>query len=496
MKRAIYILLGVAIGIWTYLSPGTLVMILCGIITGSIICRNSLNKAEKKFLGWTFCLALFLSIILSSFNFYLAALLKNDSELIGDGAAYSAHGAYIAEILNQADVETNYTDMIELTWCRGAYYGKLPDYADYRIGFPSYLYGFIYTLLGYSPLMIKFLNALVGIIGCFLIYFWMRDVCGEKQARIALVLTLFWPSRFIWAASGLKEALTFFGFSLALFMFFRLQKNFSLFWTCVILFAVFIKYNFIYILSLLIILILLFKRKKIIGLLSSFIFMKLGYILVYGIRIHFIEPLMITLAISLCTFLSKRKLIALTGCFIILALFLFLRVDKNMLKEQYSIKTTQIIMRQKSQAMDYVRSRYDIYPERFRKVHITELRKVSDGLVITPPELFVSYLIGLSYFFLSPFPWSIDSKMLALGYIQSILVYLLLPFIIIGIIIGLRDHWREVFVYILFIFVISSIYALYLGNIGTIFRHRDLVMSFFIAFSGIGIVEVLKGRTV
>jgi hypothetical protein len=44
--------------------------------------------------------------------------------------------------------------------------------------------------------------------------------------------------------------------------------------------------------------------------------------------------------------------------------------------------------------------------------------------------------------------------------------------------------------------VISSIYALYLGNIGTIFRHRDLVMSFFIAFSGIGIVEVLKGRTV
>jgi hypothetical protein len=110
---------------------------------------------------------------------------------------------------------------------------------------------------------------------------------------------------------------------------------------------------------------------------------------------------------------------------------------------------------------------------------------------ISLKELLISYLIGMSYYFLYPFPWALNSKLQLLGYIQMPLLYLLLPFIIIGIIIGFRYHWRETLLYCLFILLIASIIALASGNGGTLFRHRDMVMPFFMAFAAIGITKVL-----
>jgi len=113
MKKIIYILIGVAIGLWSSLSIGTLFIILFGAIAGFIISNKVSNKQEKKFIGWVYAIAFFLSIVFSSIHFYIAALTKNDSDLIGDASAYSANGAYIAEVLTnkKCNVETNYIDM-------------------------------------------------------------------------------------------------------------------------------------------------------------------------------------------------------------------------------------------------------------------------------------------------------------------------------------------------------------------------------------------------
>src|SRR3990172_6174031 len=99
--------------------------------------------------------------------------------------------------------------------------------------------------------------------------------------------------------------------------------------------------------------------------------------------------------------------------------------------------------------------------------------------IISSKELFISYLIGMGYHFLSPFPWTLNSYGQLFGYIQSLWLYLLLPFIVIGIMIGFRYYWRQTLPYLLLILVIASINSLFIGNMGTLFRHRDMVILFF-----------------
>ncbi len=493
MNKITYILLSIIIALLFFLSKGIIIIILCGIIAGYIICKKGATGDEKIFLKRIYFFAFILGITISSANFYLAAFIKNDSDLIGDAAAYSSHGAYIAEVLTnkRIKVENNYIDMLELYETRSKYGGKLPVYEDYRIGFFAYFYGYIYAIFGYSPLIIKFLNLILGIIGCFLIYFWSCDVFGEKQAKAALLLVLFLPSRFIWSTSGLKDTLVFFSFSLILFIFFKLQREKSLLLSSIVIFTVFIKkdfpfLNYIYIP---IILILFFYRKKLISLLSSFIFMKLAYILVHGIRMHFIEPVTVSLVTSLVTLIKRRKMF-LSVVFIPLVLFIFFKFDKDSLKNYYRSGTIMMIEAQRGQALagEYAMSKYKIYPDRFhdRSVPLDKMQ------VISLKEMFISYLIGMSYHFLSPLPWHLKSMSMMFGYIQSSLINLLLPFIILGILIGFRYHWRETFPYFLFILIIASVNSLFLGNIGTLFRHRDMSMPFFIAFGAIGLTHILK----
>mgnify|MGYP001614473377 CR=1 FL=1 len=506
MNKIVYLLLSIIITLLFFLSKGIVIIILCGIIAGYILSKKAASDNEKIFLKRIYFFAFVLGIIISSANFYLAAFIKNDSDLIGDASAYSSHGAYIAEVLTnkRIKVENNYIDMLELNETRSKYGGKLPVYEDYRIGFFAYFYGYIYALFGYSPLIIKYLNLILGIIGCFLIYFWVRDVFGEKQAKLSLFLTLFLPSRFIWSTSGLKDTLVFFSFSLMLFIFFKLQRTNSLLLSAVIIFAAFINYASVYIyipttfinyastyVYIPIILILFFYRKKIISLFSSFIFMKLAYVLVHSIRIHFIEPVTVSLVASLITLLKRGK-IFLLAVFIPLLLFALFEVDKDSLKNYYRSGAMIMIEAHKGQALagEYAMSKYKIYPQRFydNSISIHDRQSMS----ISFKELFISYLFGMSYHFLSPFPWTLNSKGLIFGYIQSVYVYILLPFIVIGIMIGFRYHWRKTFPYFLLILMIGSMNSLFLGNMGTLFRHRDMVMPFFIAFGAIGLTHIIK----
>src|SRR3989338_1290031 len=491
MSKLVYFLLSIAVALLFSVSTGIIITIIFGIITGYVICKKAKNYEEKNFLRNIYFIVYILGIAIAMVHFYLAAIIKNDSDLIGDASAYSSHGAYIAEVLTnkKVNVEKNYTDMEELYLVRNIYKGKLPPYGIYRMDFMTYLNGFFYAFFGYSPLMIKFLNSILGIIGCFLIYFWIKDTFGEKQAKIALLLILFLPSRLIWSTSGAKDTLVFFAFSLALFLFFKLNKKIGLLWTCAILFAACVKYDFVYIFLAFIIAICLLKRKEIISLLTSFILIKLAFILIHEVRPQFFWPFIIALGIASFVLIKRGKSILIFSM-VVLSLFLHPKIDMNFIKAQYQAITDEVIGTHRGRSQQYyVKSQYKIYPDRFYNKNISIYRSP-----ITLNELFISYLIGMSYHYFSPFPWELSTKNMLIGYIQMPVIYLLLPFITIGIIIGFRHHKRETMAYLFFIFIISSIVAMASGNVGSLFRHRDMVMPFFIAFGAIGLTKIFTMR--
>jgi hypothetical protein len=80
-------------------------------------------------------------------------------------------------------------------------------YAFEDVGVSSYLYvlAFLQALVGTVPYGIHVLNAAAYVIGVVLVYRLVRPVYGGVAALAGLALLLFFPSLFVWSISALKE---------------------------------------------------------------------------------------------------------------------------------------------------------------------------------------------------------------------------------------------------------------------------------------------------
>jgi hypothetical protein len=128
---------------------------------------------------------------------------------------------------------------------------------------------------------------------------------------------------------------------------------------------------------------------------------------------------------------------------------------------------------------------YKTYPEglytkqAFRKGGF--LDKIDAG------SLLYAMVKGLIYFLLLPFPWAMHSKLQVISFPEILLWYALLPFCILGLLMGLRYKLRETFLIGLITAIFTLIYALTEANVGTAFRHRSFVLPFYLIFAAIAI---------
>jgi len=111
---------------------------------------------------------------------------------------------------------------------------------------------------------------------------------------------------------------------------------------------------------------------------------------------------------------------------------------------------------------------------------------------ITWHEVVKAFLKGWYHFLFEPFVWDMKSIPMLMSFPQMILWYLLIMFAIIGIAFGLRYNWKYTSIIITSIFLLSSVIALTSGNIGTLFRHRDMATPFYLIFSAVGIAHFLE----
>lgn len=97
--------------------------------------------------------------------------------------------------------------------------------------------------------------------------------------------------------------------------------------------------------------------------------------------------------------------------------------------------------------------------------------------------------LGLAYFWLSPFPWSIRNLRQSLAIPEVLFFYWLIPIIITGARTALRERFGRAATLLSVVAIVSIAYALVEGNYGTAYRHRAQVLAPLLAVAGIGLAE-------
>jgi hypothetical protein len=109
--------------------------------------------------------------------------------------------------------------------------------------------------------------------------------------------------------------------------------------------------------------------------------------------------------------------------------------------------------------------------------------------------IIAAYFKGLAHVLFSPFPWQITSSNQFFAYPQVVLWYCLLIFSIYGFAISFKNNPVKAAIAFLYLFLGISILALWEGNVGAAFRHRDYFAPIIFIFSSGAITKIYHKTT-
>lgn len=441
------LLLGVFAGALSFLLPDLFLILLVLIVIYACICLRYHSEDEKKFILSVFTLGIALRIVFVILYYYFF-LLRGNMDILGpDGEGYQARGWYISRFLTGNSIYAipgpeqiffDYPSMVEY------YSGQVPDWRLYQVGVFSYLIAFIYAIFGYVPLLIKFINAVLSVSTAMIVYELGKDLFGKAVGKVSMAIVAFLPSIFVFSLTSTRDPLVIFLLTLSIYLLTKYYKT----------------KNFIYL-----------------------IFLLLTVTGIYFIRIIVFKPLILVIVISLSLILKIKvrwKLFLLLGL-ILVTLF---SGYKNELLKYFDLAEIT------NPHIGYINTpgnNYKIFADEY-------YTRTKDIRSISPSELSVAFLKGLFHALFEPLPWKISSKREFFGILQVYLLFVFFPFFILGLILSLRYKLKQTYTSLIYILVFCSILAIGEGNVGTVFRHRDMLMPFFVIFGVAGVYNFL-GKT-
>ena len=382
-----------------------------------------LIKNNNKFLVNLFLVVFLLKILISLLLFNSIFLYKGTG-LLGDTWSYSESGYSMLQMwLNGI----KNIDEITGNMMKITTSGNLGSYDFWN--------AIVYYFTGKSPLSLIFINCLASSLTVIFIYYITKQLYNEKAAQISAILTAFWPSLFAWSIQNLKEPLSIFLITILIWAILQLK----------------IKFRF-YLLFLIILSSIALKELRMV---SFFMF----YIVI--------------LPISLTLFLWKKNKV----------LFMFLIVSIGLI---IAIIINHYFMKFLPQNQSSFSLFEYIYKMRTYRAYGNTA--FLSNLDITNPAIFMFFVpIALSVAWLAPFPWQIGSVSQITAIPEMLLYYALLPAMFLGWGFIMRYKIKEGGVIVLYIFIMMLVLAFIEGNIGTLFRHRAMVLPFMFVLIGIGL---------
>jgi len=283
----------------------------------------------------------------------------------------------------------------------------------------------VYFVTGKSPVSLMFINCSVSSLTIFPIYYITKQFSSRKSAIVAAFLTAFWPSIFMWSIQNLKESLNIFLITILIWAVVQLK----------------IKFRF-YLLFLIALSSIALKELRLVS-----------FLVFYAV----IFP------VSLILFLWKKNRV--------LFIFLLLLAGAGLVVVINSYLNSSLL-----EYINYART-----------VRAFGKTAFLSNLDISNPISFIFFTpIALLVAWLAPFPWQVGSMSQITAMPEMLLYYLLLPAMFFGWRFIMRHKIGEGGIIIVYIFIMMIVLAFIEGNIGTLFRHRAMVLPLMFILIGIG----------
>lgn len=322
--------------------------------------------------------------------------------------------------------------------------GHLASFADvhgWDYQAPLYIYfnALVYTVLGHNLWAIRVINSLLGTLTGILTYFIAKRSYGVRVAKVALVLTTFFPSMILWSTQNLKDTMVVFLVCLIVWAYLKLRDE---------------SFNPLYILLL----------------------------VVCPLALTQVRPAMAIAMVLLpiaAFFLSDGKRfqrgIVMGTSLIILVGFIFRYLGYGFLGSQYIQVFTDLGTLQ--------------HFRRFRAVGGSAFGGQAD--LSTIPGLLRSLPESLTAFLLRPWPWEVRSFWGTATIPEMIGWYILFPCLLIGLVYAIRTRWRRDFILWGYVVFGTLAAAPQYGNLGTAYRHRVQLLPFYLTFAALGMMRCL-----
>jgi len=306
-----------------------------------------------------------------------------------------------------------------------------------------YMVAAIYKISGRNMLAVQYVNCVLGAATAPLAYLMAMEIFPNKKvARVAAVLTAFFPSLIIWSCQGLKDGPIVFLLALSMLAILKLGARFSL------------KY-------------------------------------------------LVALAIALCCLLTLRfyvfYIVALAGA----AAFILgrQRLTAQSFARQLIVISFVTMTLAYFGVSHYATEQLEVYgsADQLQRMRADAAQSAESGYgrdvdVSTTSGALSAVPLGLTYLLLAPFPWQFGSLRQMLTLPEMIVWWFAIPLLALGGWFTVKHRIREIAPIVIFTSLLTLTYSIVQGNVGTAYRQRAQLLVFYFFFVAVGYVLIKEKR--
>src|SRR5690349_16459999 len=304
-----------------------------------------------------------------------------------------------------------------------------------------YLVAGIYYVVGRSLLAVQLVNASIGAATGIVVYNTAMVLFSNKRvAKLAALLVTFFPSLILWSSKALNDGLIILALAISILATLRLMEKITFGWVCVIT------------VSLLTLLSLRF-----------YIF----YMMTAAVAGSFFMGMK---TLSAQGFIQRFLAVAAIG--MAFTWFGVLQYAGNQFDRFANLKQIQASrMDQASAGSGFAKD--------------VDIGTTEGALAIIP--------LGTVYLLLAPFPWQFQTLRQSITLPEMVVWWFSFPLLVLGLWYSIKHRLRQVSPIVIFTTMLTLVYSIFQGNVGTAYRQRSQLLVFYFIFVAVGAI-IMKER--
>ena len=304
-----------------------------------------------------------------------------------------------------------------------------------------YLVAGIYEVVGRNLLAVQLVNASIGAATGIVVYYTAMSLFNNvRVAKLAALLVTFFPSLILWSSQALKDGLIILALAVSILATLRLMEKITFEWVLVII-------------------------------VSLLTLLSLRFYIFY----------MMTAAVAGSFFLGMKTLsaqgfiqrfVAVTAIGLAFTWFGVLNYAGTQFDRFANLKQIQMSRQDQSEAGSGFGKDVDI--------------TTTEGALTVIP-------LGTVYLLFAPFPWQFSTLRQSITLPEMVVWWMAFPLLVLGLWYSIKHRLRQVAPIVIFTTMLTLVYSVFQGNVGTAYRQRSQLLVFYFIFVAVGAI-IMKER--